>query len=234
MSGATMTKRYARIVGLVYVLMFLTSILSDRLLSGLVAQDDAAATASHILAHESLFRLGMATALIDTGFYVALTALFYDLFKPVNRRLSLVAAIFSLVGCTIQAGGGVFELFSLVVLRSGQPALALSAQQLQGLALLFVRLNDQAVLVALVFFGVYCLLIGWLILGSAFLPRFLGGLMVLAGLGWLTFLYEPLANHLSPYIQVLGVVAEGLLMLWLLVMGVNVDRWQQQAEMKVS
>jgi hypothetical protein len=85
------------------------------------------------------------------------------------------------------------------------------------------------VLVALVFFAVYCLLIGYLILRSTFLPRFLGALMVLAGLGWLTFSYEPLADHLSPYIQVLGIVAEGLLMLWLLVMGVKAERWQEQA-----
>ena len=64
---------------------------------------------------------------------------------------------------------------------------------------------------------------------STFLPRLLGALMVLAGLGWLTFLYAPLADHLSPYIQVLGIVAEAALMLWLLVMGVNSERWQEQA-----
>lgn len=66
------------------------------------------------------------------------------------------------------------------------------------------------------------------ILRSTFLPRFLGVLMVLAGLGWLTFLYAPLTHHLFPYIQVIGVVAEGLLMLWLLVMGINAERWREQ------
>jgi hypothetical protein len=79
---------------------------------------------------------------------------------------------------------------------------------------MFLKLDDQAGNVALVFFAVYCLLIGCLILGSRFLPRFLGALMVLAGLGWLTFLYTPLAEHLSPYIEVLGIVAEASLMLW--------------------
>ena len=92
-----------------------------------------------------------------------------------------------------------------------------------------VKLNDQAVLVALVFFAIYDVLIGYLILRSTFLPRWLGALMVLAGLGWLTFLYEPLADRLSPYIQVLGIVAEGLLTLWLLVAGVNAERWNEQA-----
>jgi hypothetical protein len=75
----------------------------------------------------------------------------------------------------------------------------------------------------------YCLLIGYLILRSTFLPWFLGALMIVAGLGWLTFSYEPLADHLSPYVQVVGTGAESLLMLWLLIMGVNADRWREQA-----
>ena len=81
----------------------------------------------------------------------------------------------------------------------------------------------------MVFFGVYCLLIGYLIFRSAFLSRILGVLMALAGLGWLTFLSPPLANRLSPYNLVLGFLAELALMLWLLARGVNVQRWKEQA-----
>jgi hypothetical protein len=95
--------------------------------------------------------------------------------------------------------------------------------------MLFLKLTDQAAGVALVFFGVYCLLIGCLILQSTFLPRFLGVLMVLAGLGWLIFLYPPLAGRLFACIAIVGVIAEALLMLWLLVIGVNTDRWREQA-----
>lgn len=102
-------------------------------------------------------------------------------------------------------------------------------EQLRALALMFLDLNAQAGNIYLVFFGFYDLLIGYLILRSAFLPRVLGALMALAGLGWLTFLSPPFANHLSPYNLVLGFVAELLLMLWLLVMGVNVERWREQA-----
>jgi hypothetical protein len=80
----------------------------------------------------------------------------------------------------------------------------------------------------LVFFGFYCLLIGYLILRSTFLPRILGALMVFAGLGWLTFLSPPLANYLSPYIFIPGLLGEGALTLWLLVVGVNVQRWREQ------
>jgi hypothetical protein len=81
----------------------------------------------------------------------------------------------------------------------------------------------------LLFFGLYCLLIGYLIFESAFLPRTLGVLMVFAGLGWLVFLSPALAKYLSPYVEVLGVVAEASLMLWLLVIGVNIRRWTEQA-----
>jgi len=80
-----------------------------------------------------------------------------------------------------------------------------------------------------VFDGLFLLLIGYLIFRSTFLPRILGALIAFAGLGWLTLLAPPLANYLLPYIEVLGVLAEGSLMLWLLVMGVNAQHWQEQA-----
>ena len=82
---------------------------------------------------------------------------------------------------------------------------------------------------SLVFFGFYCLLIGFLILRSKFVPRILGALMMLGGLGWLTFVSPSLARFLSPFNMVPGIVGEGLLTLWLLVMGVNTPRWIEQA-----
>ena len=142
-------------------------------------------------------RLGLVAGLIAGACYIAVTLLFYDIFKPVNRSLSLLAAFFSLVGCAI----GPLSLFHLT------PS----------------HINS------LVFFGFYCLLIGYLIFRSTFLPRILGVLMAFAGLGWLTFLSPPLANHLSPYIFAPGILGEGSLTLWLLVIGVNVPRWQERA-----
>jgi len=82
---------------------------------------------------------------------------------------------------------------------------------------------------ALPIFGLFNLTIGILILKSTFLPRGLGVLMALSGLGWLTFLSPDLVKHISAYVQILGVAAEGSLMLWLLVKGVNVERWNAQA-----
>jgi Domain of unknown function (DUF4386) len=219
----------ARITGVVYLLYFLTAVFGEFFGRGLVVSGDAAATANNILAHQPLFRLGLATGLIATACYIAVTALFYDLFKHVNRSLSLLAAFFSLVGCAILAFASLFRIGPLVVLEGGQYLSAFKVEQLRALAFLFLELYGQAVNICFVFFGVYCLLIGYLIFKSAFLPRILGVLMAFAGLGWLTFLSPPLANYLSPYIQVLGVFAEGSLMLWLLVMGVNVAKWEEKA-----
>src|SRR5216683_1086048 len=219
----------ARITGVIYLLYFLTAVFAEFFMRGLIVSDDAAATANNILAHQPLFRLGLATGLIATACYVAVTALFYDLFKPVNRSLSLLAAFFSLVGCAILAFASLFRIAPLVVLGGGQYLSVFNVEQLRALASLFLELYGQVVNICFVFFGVYCLLIGYLIFRSAFLPRILGVLMAIAGLGWLTFLSPPLANYLRPYILVLGVLgvlgvlAELALMLWLLVMGVNVQ-----------
>jgi hypothetical protein len=219
----------ARITGVVYLLYFLTAILGEYFMRGIVVGGDAAATAKNILAHQPLFRLGLATGLIATGSYIVVTGLFYGLFKHVNRSLSLVAAFFSLVGCAIMAFASLFQLAPFVVLRGSSYLGVFKVEQLQALALMFLELNAQAGNICLVFFGVYCLLIGYLIFRSAFLPRILGVVMALAGLGWLSFLSPPLGNHLSPYNLVLGFLAELSLMLWLLVKGVNVQRWKEQA-----
>ena len=105
-----MTRNHARIIGVVYLIFFLTSILSDALLKGLV-HTDAAATATQVLTHESRFRLAVAAGLVETGFYVALTALLYDLFKPVSLRLSLIAAFSDLSDARSKRSAAPFNSF---------------------------------------------------------------------------------------------------------------------------
>ncbi len=219
----------ARITSVVYLAYFLTVMSAQFLMKGLIVSTDAAATANNILAHESLFRMGFAINLIATALYIALTALFYNLFKPVNRPLALLAAFFSLVGCAVQALSYVVYLAPFILLGGAPYLSAFNLGQSQALVLMLLKLRSQAEQIDLVFFGFFDLLIGCLILKSTFLPRILGVLMALAGLGWLIFLFPPLANNLSRYILPLGFLAELFLMLWLLVKGVNVRRWQEQA-----
>ncbi|MGN6756214.1 MAG: DUF4386 domain-containing protein [Thermomicrobiales bacterium] len=226
---------FARFAGVVYLLYFLTAIAGEILLQqagisgiGLISAD-AAALANNLLAHESAFQLGFALSLISLVDYVALTALLYRLLKPVSRSVSLIATYSGLMGLTVQAIGGLFQLAPLVVLRGNPSLSAFDEKQVQALALLALQLQAQAGAIALVFDGVFLLLIGYLIFRATFLPRILGGLVALAGLGWLTYLWPPLARDLTPYIQGLGGLAEGSLMLWLLLIGVDVARWQEQA-----
>jgi hypothetical protein len=238
MSAAVVTGRMAdasprltaRMAGVCELLEGLTSVIGQQVILGrLVVNGDAAATATNILAHESLFRLGFASSLVAVAFHVAWTLLFYDLFKPVNRSLSLLASFVMLVGCAMQALTGLLYLAPLVVLRGGSPASAFTATQVQALALLFLRLNGQAYNTCLVFFGLWCVLIGYLIFRSTFLPRILGVLLALDGVGWATFLWPPLASQLFPVIAVVAGLAEPPLILWLLVVGVNAQRWEERA-----
>ncbi len=106
---------------------------------------------------------------------------------------------------------------------------AFNADQLQALALLFLKVNDQAAAIALVFFGFSTLLRGYLIVRSSFLPRSLGVLTTLGGFGWLAFLSPSLGYRLLPYIVALGLLGAVATILWLLVFGVNEQRWKEQA-----
>jgi hypothetical protein len=220
----------ARIIGVFYLVTILTGIFAQGFVSGrLVVDGDAAATAINILAHRSLFQLGYAVYLIEMACQIAMTALFYDLLKPAGRTVSLLAAFLGLAGCVIKTFSRVFFIVPLFVLGGAHYLTVFSAEQLQALALLFLKVNDRGAAMALVFFGFYALLTGYLIIRSTFLPRILGVLSVLAGSGWLSFLYLPLGYRLFPYIAAFGILGAASLLLWLLVFGVNEQRWKEQA-----
>ena len=219
----------ARVAGVFYLLEMLTGAFAILFVGGrLFVTGDAADTAARILAHVSLIHLGFAANLSQFACYVVVTGLFYELFKPVNRSLSLLAALFSLVGCTIGAVSCLFYLAPLGVLGGGQYLNVFKVEELQALALMFLNLYAQCFNISFVFFGFYCLLIGYLIFRSSFLPRILGAGMAIAGMGWLIFLFPPLAKYLSPYNLAAG-IGELSLTLWLLVIGVNAQRWKEQA-----
>ncbi|MGB2673077.1 MAG: DUF4386 domain-containing protein [Candidatus Acidiferrum sp.] len=173
----------ARLIDVVYLLYFLTAVSGEVFVGR-----------THLLAYD-------AVNLVVHAFYIALTLLFFYLFKPVNVSLSLLAALFGFLGCA----NDVLNIFH-------RPP---------------YKINS------LVFFGPYCFLLGYLIGRSTFLPRILGVLMMFAGVGWLIF-RAPFANHLSAYLQVLGFLAELSLCLWLLVKGVNVQPWAEQASAGVK
>jgi hypothetical protein len=218
----------ARIAGVFYLLMMLAGGLALFARRGLVVSGDAAATAANILAHEPSFILSFAAEILVVAFYLVVTALFYELFKPVSRSLSLLAALFGLAGCVIQAGACAFYLAPRVVLGGAPYLNVFKAEQLQALAYMSLKMYSQTYGIALVFFGFFDLLIGHLIFKSTFLPRAVGVLMMIAGLGGLAFLSPPFATKYFPYL-VATFVGELVLILWLIAKGVNVRRWEERA-----
>src|SRR5271157_933630 len=161
MSTAEMMRRFAeasprfkaRMAGVLYFFSLLTAGLTETFVRG---------------------RLNYAGGYIAIAGMVAVTLIFYDIFKPVNRGLSLLAASFAFVGLTFEA----------------------------------LRLQPQGLNIALVFHGFYCILMGYLIFRSSFLPRILGALMAFAGLGWVTYLSDPLVNYLSPHNLACGLLGD--------------------------
>ena len=207
-------RRMARIAGVVYLLNFAFGPTLYALAKYVVVKD-AVATAANVAAHQSLFELGFAGHVIATASYLVVTALFYWLFRPVNKTISLAAALFSAVGCAVLALASVFYI-APVVNHGIEPALML----------LFFKLYSNCYNVSLIFFGFYCASIGYLIIRSTFLPRIFGAGMMLAGLGWLTFMAPTFARGFYPYGMLFG-LGEMALVVWLILFGVNAAKWNE-------
>jgi Domain of unknown function (DUF4386) len=239
MSTAVMTERIreasprfkARMAGVFQLSEGLTATFPGLFVLGrLVVDGNGAATAANILGHERLFWLGFASSLIGVACHIAWALLMYELLKPVNRTVSLLATFVILVGCAIQALASLFYLAPLLILQGVSSLSAFAPAQLQALALMFLKLNGYAFDIYLVFFGLWCVLIGYLIFRSTFLPRVLGVLVAISGFGWVIYIYPPLAYHLFiPFIAAASALGEISLEFWLIVMGVNNQRWKEQA-----
>ena len=221
----------ARIAGFLYLIIIVAGAVGYTMHSTLFVGNDAAATAGNILASEQLWRLSFAAMLVMLACDVAVAAMFYVLFKPVNRTLSLIACAFRLVLVAI-VGVALLGRYAPLLLFEDTASAAFETAQLQAMGLLSIKLFERGFDVALVFFGFHCLAIGWLIYRSSFLPRFLGVLLLIAGLCYLisTFVNLVFPVVALPFdIQLLSYAAEVVLCLWLIVKGVNAQRWKEQA-----
>ncbi|HVF70290.1 MAG TPA: DUF4386 domain-containing protein [Chthoniobacterales bacterium] len=221
--------RKARIGGVCWLLCFLTSLFPLIVSSRLVIPRDAATTAANLLANEGLFRLGTAALLLSTAFYVGATLFVYEVLKPANRSISLLAAFFSLVGCAVGALSCIFDLAPFILLKGTPYLAAFTTEQLQGVSYAILALRVQANDTGLFFFGLHCLGVGYLVLRSTFMPPVIGALMLFAGLGWLTFLFPPVAHGLAPFNLLPGGIGELSLSLWLIIKGVRAESWHAQA-----
>lgn len=160
------------------------------------------------------------------AFYVlaVLTAVLVEAF--VRGRLLLALGLVP-IACFVL----VTLLVSALVAQVGRGLALLAALfGLVGLGFEALELHLWGANVALIFHGLYCLIVGYLVVRSTFLPRILGVAMAIGGLAWLTDLSTQFTNHLAPYNVIVGFAGEGLLMLWLLVFSVNAQRWYAQAK----
>lgn len=143
----------------------------------------------------------------------------------IHGKLGLALGLIA-VGCYVAVTLLVYAIFKPV---SRALSLAAVSFSLAGLALEALRWDPRGIDIAMVLHAVYCGLIGYLTFRSTFLPRILGVLMMFAGLIWMSNLAPALVDSLSPYGTIAGLVGEAALMLWLLVFGLNVQRWMEQA-----
>ena len=201
--------------------------------SQLIVSGDAAATAANIKGFGSLFRWGFAGYLVEATCDIGLSLMFFVLLRPVRKDIALLAAFFGLVGTAIFAAAELFYLAPSLILRGNGYLNTFSTDQLNTLALLSLKLFALGGVIPAVFYGVAWVLRGYLIFRSGYLPRFLGILMTLAGLG---FIMRNVLLILAPAYAsgslLLLMVPGGLaLTAWLLVKGVNVERWREQASL---
>lgn len=224
----------ARIAGFLYLIIIVGGIFAEIGVRGrLVVSGDAVATANNIVAHELLYRLGFAVEVFYLLCNVPITFLLYDLFKVVNRKVAVVMALFSAVGTAVEGVSLLAHYAPLIFLGKESYLSGFTAAQLQTAAYLSLRLFEYGFMIALSFFGFFCITLSYLIFRSMFFPRVIGGLLAIQGSLYLTnsfahFIAPAVGDRVFPFLAVSG-IAEVSFCLWLLVVGVNVQRWKEQA-----
>lgn len=220
-------KILARLTGVFFLLTIVGGIVAQAFISErLVNFGDAAATASNIIANKGLFQIGFTIYLLEMACQVTTAALLYRLLRPVNRTVALLMLLFEFTGIVIKTFSRVFYITPLWVLDGGSRLSGIDNSQLQSLSLMLLKVNDFGAATALAFFGFSTILGGYLVFRSTYLPRWLGVLGTIAGLGWLAFIYPPLGYSVFMFAAVFGLVAAIAKIFWLIVFGVDEEKFR--------
>lgn len=232
----TANKTTARIAGVLYLIIMLSGIYAQFFVrTALLVPGDAAATAANVIASEGLFRLGITADMAMILSDVALGILFYILLKAVNPGLSLMAAFFRLAQAAVLAVN-LLNLFLVTQLLSGADYLAaIGTAEVQSWALFFFNAHATGYAIGLLFFAMNCLVFGYLICKSGYLPRILGIMIIFAGFGYTAdTLARTLLTDYASYEMLFGIIvfgpavlAEGAMTLWLLIKGMNLPQERQ-------
>jgi hypothetical protein len=214
----------ARVAGFLYLLVIPLGIFGALYVpSKLIVPGNAAATARNLVASESLFRLGIVSDLLAPIVLILVVLALYQLLKPVNKTMALLMVMFVLVGAPMSMLNKLNQ-FAAIQLLSGADYLAVFTQeQLQALALLFLRLHNQASTIGFIFWGLWLFPLGYLVFKSGFFPRILGILLMIACVGYLTDSFATFLGY-TVNVGVFAALGEVLFILWLLIKGLNVDQ----------
>ncbi len=219
----------ARIAGFLYLTMVPLGFFGMYGHSNLIVPGDAATTVNNIIASESLFRLSIMSALIVQIVNILLVLVLYKLLKPVNRNYAVLMVVFILVAVPITMLNELNQIAALLLLSGADYLTVFEAEQLQAQVMLFLDLHEHGIKIAGLFWALWLFPMGYLVFKSGFLPRILGVLLIIGCLGYLidsvTFFFFPSFEPIVLY----TFWGELLFPLWLLIKGVNVERWEKRA-----
>lgn len=223
----TETRRLARVAGLLYLIVALTAVFAELVRSRIVAPGDAAATADSIRASATLFRVGFVTDLVQATCFLLTAMLLYQLLRHVNRPVAAAMVTFVAVSVAIMCLNSLSQLAALVIATGEEYSAALGQAGSDALVLLFTDLRHDGFLIAQMFFGLWLLPLGYLVVKSGYAPKLLGVLLAVGGVGYLVdlfaqFLAPGTAERLAPFVLTPAAVGEMLFVAWLVVRAVRV------------
>lgn len=222
----------ARIAGVWYLILAICGAFAEfGIRQRFIVPGDAAATADNILANAGMFRFGIGLELLGQVVFVLLVLALFDLLKVVNRGRAVFMVALVFIAVTITSLNMVNQFGALLVLEGGTSLGGAGAAGRNALAMLFLDLHSVGYkIVAQVFFGLWLVPLGMLIWASGFIPRFVGGLLIVAAAGYIADVVLAIfAPEFGVVISEFTFLGEPLLMLWLLIRGVNAEAWLRAA-----
>ncbi|ALS98085.1 DUF4386 domain-containing protein [Lacimicrobium alkaliphilum] len=230
---------YTRIAGIAYLLIIGFGITGQLFIRGaLVDFDNAALTASNILEASDIWRLGIAGDVMMHALDIPVMVILYFLLKPVNKLLALVSVAFNMAQTAVLIANKLVLLVPLIMMSDPQYMSAFESDQISSQVMLLVNIHDYGFALGLVFFGFACVGYGLLLYCADYFPRFIGALMIVAGLSYLTnsltLLIAPSLSGVVFPILILSLIAELTFALWLIFKGVDAREWQRNVSKGVA
>ncbi|HET9588647.1 MAG TPA: DUF4386 domain-containing protein [Anaerolineales bacterium] len=219
----------ARLAGFLYLLVVPLGIFGSLYVpSRLIVSGDAAVTANNLMASETLFRLAIVSDLLAPLVLIFVVLFLYKLLKPVDKNMAWLMVIFLLLGVPIALLSKANQFIALQLLSGADYLTVFTQEQLQALALLFLRLHDRAGTIAAIFWGLWLFPMGYLVFQSGFFPRILGILLMIACFGYVINSFSIFLGY-TVNVGLLAALGEVLFILWLLIKGVDAEQWKKRA-----